>query len=92
MLTNNLTTLVLNLLISENPSHRVLIAGRITEILDAWASDEWQIEEILRRQFTALLTKCVEDPACEQRVALRLIAEIYKEQFAVETVDLQVAA
>ncbi len=92
MLTNNITTLVLNLLISESISHRLTIAGRITEILDLHASDEWQIEELLRRQFTTLLTKCVEDPACEHRSALRLIAGIYKEQFITETVEYAIAA
>ncbi len=92
MLTNNLTTLVLNLLISERLSHRLEIAGKITEILDTHADENWKIEEIIRRQFTSLLMSCTENPVSEQRIALRMIASIYKEFFVEPVAELAMAA
>jgi hypothetical protein len=61
-----LTTLALNLLISERLNHRIVFAGKIIEILHQSIRD-LDKEEARLNNFMSVISKCTQEPSCEER-------------------------
>lgn len=64
-MTANITTLALNLLISERLEQRNIFAGKIIAVLDEQSIAE--NESVLKDNFLLALHKCIEDPNSEIR-------------------------
>ncbi len=80
-MSNNITTLVLNLFIAERFMHRQNIAERIREILAVESDDENPLEMAVRKLLMSKLKMYVENPTREGKDLLYEIAEFYCEYF-----------
>lgn len=57
----SMTTLALNLLISERLNHRSFFASKMTELLDS-LHDNSDKDKQIKSDFIAVINQCVEDP------------------------------
>jgi hypothetical protein len=78
-MTNNITTLALNLLISERLTHRGIFAKRITELVKD-TNDVSGKEKLLKNNFLSIMEKCVENPNFEYRDLFYQLAQVYNEK------------
>lgn len=88
----NITTLVLNLLVSENKIHRMALADYIFEILATHVGEFGEIEKVVRDQFVAQLQSCVENPTVESRYSVFTLAEFYRDNYIEYVPELMIAA
>jgi hypothetical protein len=72
----SITTLALNLLISERLNHRIVFAGKIIEILHQSIQD-LDKEEARLNNFMAVISKCTQVPACQERELFYDLAHYY---------------
>lgn len=72
----SITTLALNLLISERLNHRIVFAGKIVEILHH-SIQGMQNEETRLNNFLAVISKCTQEPNCEERELFYELAQYY---------------
>lgn len=70
----SITTLALNLLVSERLNHRIIFAGKIIEILNLNKADLQQDENSLDA-FFAVISKCTQEPNCEEREVFFTLAK-----------------
>jgi hypothetical protein len=62
----SITTLALNLLISERLNHRIVFAGKIIEILRQ-NIQVFENEEARLNNFMEVISKCTQEPNCQER-------------------------
>ena len=62
----SITTLAINLLISERLNHRILFAGKIIEILHQSLQD-FDDENDRLSAFIATISQCTQEPNCSER-------------------------
>ncbi len=74
----SITTLALNLLISERLNHRIVFAGKIIEILHQSIQD-LDKEEARLNSFMAVISKCTQEPACIERDAFYDLAQYFND-------------
>lgn len=86
----NITTLALNLLISERRQHRSVFAEKIIELLPQ--SNDSQKEQELRNNFLLIVAQCVENPNSDVRDLFYQIAEYYKLKINGVVGDVAIAA
>ena len=79
-MSNNITTLVLNLIIAESFMHRQNIADRIREILNK-EQEENPLEAAVRKLLLRKLKMYTENPTREAKDLVYEIAEFYCEYF-----------
>lgn len=91
-MSNNITTLILNLLISESRIHRVRIADKVTEIIESNVGEFGRIEQLMRKQFIAALNACIDNPTGENKEFLFEIAAFYKDFYLETTPEVLHAA
>jgi hypothetical protein len=72
----SITTLALNLLISERLNHRIVFAGKIIETLQQSVQGLENEEEKLNN-FVAVISKCTQEPNCEERELFFELAQYY---------------
>ena len=72
----SITTLALNLLISERLNHRIVFAGKIIEILHHSIQD-LDKEEARLNNFMAAISKCTQEPSCQERDLFYDLAQYY---------------
>lgn len=82
-MTTNITTLALNLLISERISHRNMLATKILNQLER-ISDCSQKEQETRLAFIAVLHQCIANPTCQFRDLFYRYAEYYAHKIVSE--------
>ena len=78
-MSTNITTLAINLLISERIGHRNNLADRIIEIVSG-SEDNSAIEKQLKNSFMGVIAKCVENPNCKSRDDFYQLAEFYHQK------------
>ncbi|HEX9980933.1 MAG TPA: hypothetical protein VGB50_10270 [Flavobacterium sp.] len=78
-MTTNITTLAINLLISERESHRSFFADRITELVQE-SNDVSDIEKELKNKFFSVISKCVENPNRESADVFYQLAQFYNQK------------
>jgi hypothetical protein len=78
-MTTNITTLALNLLISERENHRNIFAQRIVDLLQD-SNDISSKEQELKTNFLTILEKCVADPNCEVRDLFYKLSQYYNQK------------
>ncbi|RZJ33279.1 MAG: hypothetical protein EOO51_14455 [Flavobacterium sp.] len=76
-----ITTLALNLLISERVSQRSFFASKINDLLDGIA-DRSEKEKQIKRDFRAVTDRCVDDPSCNLRDLFYHYAQYYGTKLA----------
>jgi len=72
----SITTLALNLLVSERLNHRIVFAGKIVEILHQSIQDMEQ-EESRLNHFLSSIAKCTQEPSCQEREIFFELAQYY---------------
>lgn len=72
----SITTLALNLLISERLNHRIVFAGKIVEILHQ-SIRNMEDEETRLNEFLAVISKCTQEPNCQERDLFYELAQYY---------------
>ena len=72
----SITTLALNLLISERLNHRIVFAGKIIEILHQSIQD-LDDEETRLNSFMAAISKCTQEPNSVERDIFYDLANYY---------------
>jgi len=87
-----ITTLVLNLLVSESKLHRQSLAEHILELLDMQVGNFGRIEKAMRDYFVSHLMACVEDPTCKAKNTLFRLSEFYRNYYIEYVPELTVAA
>lgn len=80
-MTTNITTLAVNLLISERIGHRDNLGRRIIELIRD-VNDQTPAERQLKDSFITVIAKCVENPVCESRDVLYQLAEFYNQKIS----------
>jgi len=90
-MTTNITTLSINLLISERKNHRNLFAERIMELLPE-SSSLMEVEKILKSNFLTTMAICVENPNGEARNVFYQLAQFFERKVNGVPSDLSVAA
>jgi hypothetical protein len=78
-MTTSLSTLAINLLISERIGHRKILADKMVELLEK-SNDTSAIEKHLKDSFLSVITKCVENPNCKSRDDFFQLAQFYNEK------------
>ena len=78
-MTNNITTLALNLLISERLSHRNFIATKIIELVKG-ISDNSEKDLQTKDAFISVLHQCISNPTCHYRDLFFQYAEHYSQK------------
>lgn len=86
----NITTLALNLLISERASHRKSFASKIIDLTSKISHDSDKDKEVLN-SFLAALNMCVENPGCELRDLFYQFAQFYNKKISAKS-NLSAAA
>ncbi|HEX9978967.1 MAG TPA: hypothetical protein VGB50_00210 [Flavobacterium sp.] len=86
-MSTNITTLVLNLIISESQLHRSRIATEIRNLIEAHINNGEQLEIVLQRQFILQMKKYVEQPEKNTADALFQLATFYRDHFLSEMVQ-----
>ena len=82
-MTNNITTLALNLLISERLSHRNFLATKIIELLNGIHEHSSKAQET-KEAFITLLHQCIANPTCQFRDLFYRYAEYYTKKIATQ--------
>jgi hypothetical protein len=72
----SITTLALNLLISERLNHRIVFASKIIETLQQ-SVQGLENEEARLNSFVAVISKCTEEPNCQERDLFFELAQYY---------------
>jgi hypothetical protein len=72
----SITTLALNLLVSERLNHRIVFAGKIIEILQSSVSNI-DHEESRLNNFMSAISKCTQEPNCAEREIFFEMAQYY---------------
>jgi hypothetical protein len=80
-MTSNITTLALNLLISERISHRNFLANKIISLIDG-IGDVSSKQTETKEAFVALLHQCIANPTCQYRDLFYRYAEYYGKKIA----------
>jgi hypothetical protein len=75
-MTTNITTLALNLLISERLSHRNFLATKIVELLNT-LNDYSGKGQQTKEAFISLLHQCIANPTCQFRDLFYRYSEYY---------------
>jgi hypothetical protein len=86
----SITTLALNLLISERLNHRIVFAGKIIEILHQSIQD-LDNEEARLNNFMAVISKCTQEPNSIERDMFYDLATYYNSKIFGQT-DLSAVA
>ncbi len=89
---NNITTLILNLLVSENRMHRSRIAESVVDFLNINVADFGGIERQVRKHFISRIEICVENPTSQCRIILFAFADFYKDVYIEYVQELNIAA
>ncbi len=76
----SITTLALNILVSERLNHRIVFAGKIIEILHQNIQD-MDKEETRLNQFLSSIAKCTQEPSCQERDIFFELAQYYNSRF-----------
>ena len=90
-MTTNITTLAINLLISERANHRGALAEKIVELVQPIA-DNSEKEKELKNNFYTVIAKCVENPSRESADLFYKMAQFYNEKVNGATTGLSAAA
>jgi hypothetical protein len=90
-MTTNITTLALNLLISERIHHRGVFADKIAEMLQQ-SNDASEKELELKNNFLAVMAQCVEDPNSDVRDLFYKMAQYYNVKINGVSGDVAIAA
>ncbi len=90
-MTTNITTLAINLLISERLGHRNMLADKIIEIVQH-QNDETKVEKDLKNNFLMVIGKCVENPSCDSRDVFYQLAKFYNEKLSGTEQKVSIAA
>ena len=77
-MTTNMTTLALNLLISERRNHRLVFAGKIIELLQQ-NSPNSEDEKNRKEDFVSVIGKCIQNPNCDDRGLFFEYAQYYSD-------------
>lgn len=77
-MTTNITTLALNLLISERRNHRLVFAGKIIELLQQ-GSQNTEDDKIRKEDFVSVIGKCIQNPNCDDRGLFFEYAQYYSD-------------
>ncbi len=72
-MTTSITTLALNLLVSERINQRYIFADKIIELIQDSKDDH-------KRDFLNVIHLCIEDPSSEARTTFFQLAEYYTEK------------
>jgi hypothetical protein len=72
----SITTLAINLLISERLNHRILFAGKIIEILHQSLHD-FDNEDDRINTFMASISQCTQEPNCSERERFYDLAQYF---------------
>ena len=72
-MTTSITTLALNLLVSERINQRYIFADKIIELIQDSTDDH-------KKDFLNVIHMCIEDPSSEARNAFFKLAEYYTEK------------
>jgi hypothetical protein len=91
-MSTNITTLVLNLIISESRLHRIRIADKIIDLLETNVDDFGQIEKFMRNHFISKMRAYVENPSARTKDFLYEFADFYKEYYIGYVPELLAAA
>ena len=75
----NITTLALNLLISERINHRIVFAIRIKELLNQ-SSEDSENEIATKNKFSSAIDKCTQDPNSDSRDLFYELAQYYNQK------------
>jgi hypothetical protein len=75
----NITTLALNLLISERINHRIVFAIKIKELINQNSEDS-DNEILTKNNFSSAIDKCTQDPNCESRDIFYELAQYYNQK------------
>ncbi len=86
----SITTLALNLLISERLNHRIVFAGKIIEILHSGLPN-MDNEEANLNKFMSVISKCTQEPTSEEREVFFTLAQYYNSKIFGQT-DLSAVA
>lgn len=90
-MTTNITTLALNLLISERIDHRSGFAARISEQLNESKSVSAD-EDALRNDFIWIMNQCIENPNSAERDLFYELAQFFAQKFNGMPADMIPAA
>ncbi|MBS7787258.1 hypothetical protein KIH23_08100 [Flavobacterium sp. CYK-55] len=85
-MTANMTTLALNLLISERRNHRLVFAGKIIELLQQ-NSPNSEDEKNRKEDFVSVIGKCIQNPNCDDRGLFFEYAQYYADAIHGKTVS-----
>ncbi len=80
-MSTNITTLILNLMISESKLHRIRLAGKIIDVLEENVPDFGRIEKLMRNHFINMIMAYVENPYSSKKDLLFELADFYKEYY-----------
>ena len=72
----SITTLALNLLVSERANHRIIFANKIVEILQH-SIRNFENEDERINNFLVVISKCTEQPSCKERDLFFELAQYY---------------
>ncbi len=75
-MTANITTLALNLLISERRNHRLVFAGKIIELLQQ-NRPHTEDDKMRKEDFVSVIGKCIQNPNCDDRGLFFEYAQYY---------------
>jgi len=78
-MSTNITTLALNLLISERLSHRNFIATKITDLISCVNHDS-EKDRLTKDAFISVLRQCISNPTCHYRDLFFQYAEYYNKK------------
>ena len=90
-MTSNITTLAINLLISERLGHRKMLANKIIELVQHH-QDSTKKDRDLKEKFLILIEKCVENPSGESRDVFYQLAKFYNEKINGTDTKVSIAA
>jgi hypothetical protein len=91
-MSNKITTLVLNLIISESLEHKRKLSARIIEILESQSYDCGGIEKEVKRLFVSKVQHFVENPNQESKAALFAVSQFHSEFYSEYAVEMKLAA
>jgi len=87
----SITTLALNLLISERQAYRKSLADSITDVLKQ-RPEVFENDLERRNTFLSLMDECVADPTCEARKVFYQMAHYYNQQISTGISKVFIAA
>ena len=78
-MTTNITTLALNLLISERADQRIMLADKIAALLPE-LNDNSESDKAMKKVFLSAIGQCKINPNCEVRDAFFQLAQYFTEK------------